>query len=74
MKKPQLISIEVRPAKGGVISRTSMQTPRSGQGGGPMMDHNSEEMVHPTMEHMQAHMGKMMAGCFPKGAELMPEK
>jgi hypothetical protein len=71
--KKELVSVELRPAKGGVISRTNMKTSRGGQGGGPSYDHNSEETVHPTMEHMQAHIGKMMGMAFPKGAEPTPE-
>lgn len=62
--KKELVSVEFRPAKGGMISRTNMKSPRGGQGGGPSYDHESEETVHPTMEHATAHMGKMMAGCF----------
>lgn len=66
--KKELVSVEYRPAKGGMISTTNMRTKRPGVGGGPDFNHEREEMVHPSMEQAQAHMGKMMAGCFPRGA------
>lgn len=64
MAKSTIESVSFRPAKGGVISETSHRTKRSGQGGGPMHDYDHETAVHPSMEHAQAHLGKMLGDCY----------
>lgn len=59
--KPEIEGVHFKPAKGGLISETSMKFKRGGQGGGPMHDYEHETAVHPTMEHAQAHLAKMMS-------------
>lgn len=73
MKKPKIIAMEFRPAEGGMVSETHTETPRGGQGGGPMMDHDSETAVHGSMEHAVAHMKKHMGHCFKGGGEAEAE-
>lgn len=64
MKKPEVTGIEFRPAQGGMMSETHTRTQRSGQGGGPLMEHESEMAIHPSMEHAKAHLEKCMGHCF----------
>lgn len=67
-KKPELLEVSYRPAKGGVVSETRTRTKRSGQGGGPDFDHESETGVHPSLEHAQAHMASVLSDCFTGGS------
>lgn len=63
-RKPEVVGIEFKPAKGGMMSETRTRQQRSGQGGGPLMEHDSEMAIHPTMDHAKAHLEKCMGHCF----------
>jgi hypothetical protein len=58
------MAIEFKPAKGGIASETHFREHRSGQGGGPLMGHESEMGVHPDMASATAHLEKHMGHCF----------
>lgn len=62
MPKRELVEVNVRPAKNGYISEARLRTKRSGQGGGPDYDHETETAVHPNVKHAQAHLAKLMGG------------
>ena len=62
MPKRELIAVELRPAKNGFISEARTRTKRSGQGGGPEYDHETDIAVHPSIKHAQAHLAKLMGG------------
>lgn len=64
--KSTITGVDFTPAKGGVISTTSMKTKRGGTGGGPDYEHKSEQTIHPTLEHAQAHLKAKMGGFFSK--------
>lgn len=65
-RKGEVISVEFRPAKGGVVSETRTKYKRGGQGGGPMDDYEHETAVHSTKEdaaaHLHAALGKAWGG------------
>jgi hypothetical protein len=67
-RKREVMAIEFKPAKGGIASETHFREHRSGQGGGPLMGHESEMGVHPDMASATAHLEKHMGHCFG-GAE-----
>jgi hypothetical protein len=73
MKKPEMMGVRFEPAKGGAISHTETRTRRGGQGGGPDYDHEDDKMVHPTIEHAQAHLADCLGGCFTGGKAEEPE-
>jgi hypothetical protein len=52
-RKGEVMGLEFKPAKGGLISETHMKYKRGGQGGGPMEDHLAAVMGH----------------CFPSGTD-----
>jgi hypothetical protein len=56
----EIMGINFKPAKNGWTSETQHRTFRGGQGGGSSHDYGSEDMVHNTIEHAKAHLGKMM--------------
>ena len=60
-RKSELVEVSYRPAKGGIVSETRTRTRRSGQGGGPDYDHETEQGVHPTTQHAQAHLKELFA-------------
>lgn len=62
MPKRELVAVEFRPAKNGIISEARVRTKRSGQGGGPDYDHETETAVHPNAKHAQAHLAALMGG------------
>lgn len=62
MPKRELVSVQFRPVKGGVISDTYTRTKRSGQGGGPSFDEEKDTAVHPNVKHAQAHLAALMGG------------
>lgn len=64
MASRKLNHIRIEPAEGGAISETHFEAKRSGQGGGPSFDHESERVIHPTLEHLHAHVAKHMAPHF----------
>lgn len=64
----ECVSVEFKPAKGGVVSESRFETKRGGQGGGPMMDYDHETAVHPTEESAHEHLGKMLGQHF-EGAD-----
>lgn len=66
-RKAKVVGIEFRPATGGMMSEMHKETPRSGQGGGPLTEHESEMTIHPSMEHAKAHLEKCMGHCFGAG-------
>ena len=60
--KESIDEVAFRPIAGAhSISVTRTKTARGGQGGGPDFDYESEEKVHPTLKHAQAH----LAAVFP---------
>lgn len=67
--KGKVHSLEFRPAKGGIISRTVMAHKRGGHGGGPDYDHSSEERVHPDMDSAKAHLESTMGSDMGKKGE-----
>ena len=71
-RKGEVLGIEFKPAKGGLVSETHMRYKRGGQGGGPDWDHESETGVHPNMEHAHAHLEAMMGHCFGAGEAKEP--
>ena len=54
-----LDGVEYRPAKGGIVSKTTHKIARGGQGGGPAFDFESEDAVHPTAKHAAGHLQAM---------------
>jgi hypothetical protein len=73
-KKPEILEVAFKPAKGGVVSETRTRTPRGGQGGGPSFEHDSEQGVHPTMEHAVAHLKSSLGHCFGAAPEAEVEE
>lgn len=67
--KPEVEHVSFRPAKGGIVSETSMKTTRGGQGGGPLHDYGSETAVHGSMAHAVKHLKEKMGHCFGGGEE-----
>jgi hypothetical protein len=63
-KKAELLEVSYKPAQGGVISETRTRMKRGGQGGGPDYDHETEQAVHPTLEHAQKHLSKVFGKTF----------
>jgi len=68
-RKGEVMRLEFKPAKGGLISETHMKYKRGGQGGGPMEDHEMESAVHRPMKHAQEHLAAVMGHCFPSGTD-----
>ncbi len=67
--KGEVKEVSFRPAKGGVVSETRREYKRGGQGGGPMMDHESETAVHADMKSAMSHMKSCMGHCFKGESE-----
>ena len=63
-RKREVVAIEFKPAKGGIASETHFREHRGGQGGGPLMEHESEMGVHPDMASATAHLEKHLGHCF----------
>ena len=72
-KKRELVTVEYRPAKNGIISETRTRTARGGQGGGPDYDLDHETAVHRNAGEAQAHLGRVM-GAMPMGGGAVPEE
>ena len=68
-KKSEIDGMTLRPASGGVVSETTTKTKRSGQGGGPSHEYETETAVHPSAEHLMGHIQKHMGDCFGDGHE-----
>jgi len=68
-RKGEVMGLEFKPAKGGLISETTTKYKRGGQGGGPMEDHERESAVHPTIKHAQEHLAAVMGHCCPSGTD-----
>lgn len=49
---------------GGLMSEKHTTTQRSGQGGGPGYDHDTEKHIHPTMEHAKQHLEDSLGHAF----------
>lgn len=65
--KPEVESIEFRPAEGpALISTTRTKYKRGGQGGGPSHDYESEEAVHTSLEDAHEHLNEHFGGHFGK--------
>jgi len=75
MAKAKIAEIRLEPldGKSGVMSHTTHETKRSGQGGGPMYDMEHEKKHHGSMDDLQAHISKHLAGNF-KGEPEQEEK
>lgn len=67
--KGEIEHIMLRPAKGGVVSSTSMKYKRGGQGGGPSHDYEEETRVHPTHEHLASHLKDVLGHVYEHAAE-----
>ena len=73
-REGKIHAVRFEAAKGGVVSETQRVYKRSGQGGGPMEDHEYDKEVHPTMEHAKAHLEATMGHCFAEGSKEKEEK
>lgn len=73
MAKAKLREIRLEPVsdKGssGVLAHTTHVTKRSGQGGGPLEDYDTERTHHPTMESLTAHIREHMGSMFGEDSE-----
>jgi hypothetical protein len=64
-RKAEVTGMRLEPLdKGGVVSHLETRVKRSGQGGGPDYDHDTERVGHPTLEHLQKHVAKHMGAFF----------
>jgi hypothetical protein len=68
-RKGEVTEVGFRPAKGGVVSETRRRFKRSGQGGGPDFDHETETAVHATPESAAAHLKTVLGHAFAESTE-----
>jgi hypothetical protein len=75
MAKAKIAEIRLEPldGKSGVMSHVTHEAKRSGQGGGPLYDHDVEKRHHGSLDDLQRHVAKHLAGNF-KGTDEQEEK